>query len=152
MTRSARRRSGAVLAALVVACALIALPQASYAATADDDEASDPTPSASPRSTPTPTPTPTPDPVRSAEYWLEEYGIAEAWETTRGEGTTIAVIDSGVASDIDELDGAVTGGADMSGVGSDDGRTPLGSDVHTRSHGTWVASLAAARGTGRTRA
>ncbi|MGO1415167.1 MAG: S8 family peptidase [Microbacterium gubbeenense] len=146
MIRIARRRSGAVFAALAVACALIALPQASLADTADDDEI--PEPASSATASPTPTPTPTPDPVRSAEYWLEQYGIMEAWETTRGEGTTIAVIDSGVASDIEELDGAVTGGADMSGVGSPDGRTPLGSDVRTRSHGTWVASLAAARGTG----
>jgi subtilisin family serine protease len=97
---------------------------------------------------PSPTPTPTPDPVRTSEYWLEELGIDDAWETTKGEGVTIAVIDSGIASDIDELDGAVAGGADFSGVGSGDGRTPLGADAHTRSHGTWVASLAAARGTG----
>jgi subtilisin family serine protease len=86
--------------------------------------------------------------VRTSEYWLEELGIDDAWETTKGEGVTIAVIDSGIASDIDELDGAVAGGADFSGVGSGDGRTPLGADAHTRSHGTWVASLAAARGTG----
>ncbi|MGO1840256.1 MAG: S8 family peptidase [Candidatus Microbacterium stercoravium] len=147
MTRPARRRSGAVIAALAVACALVGLPQASLAATSDDDAPAS-TSSPSPSPSPTPSPTPTPDPVRSAEYWLEKYGIEDAWETTRGEGTTIAVIDSGVASGIEELDDAVTGGADMSGVGSSDGRTPLGSDVHTRSHGTWVASLAAARGTG----
>jgi len=86
--------------------------------------------------------------VRTSEYWLEELGIDEAWKTTRGEGTTIAVIDSGIADDIDELDGAVVGGTDVSGVGSPDGRTPLGANPETRSHGTWVASVAAARGTG----
>ena len=24
------------------------------------------------------------DPVRKAEYWLDEYGIKKAWQTTRG--------------------------------------------------------------------
>ena len=132
----------AAVAALLAVGALVSMPGAALAA--DETPSPDPTATRSP----TPTPTPTPDPVRAAEYWLEELGIDEAWQTTRGEGTTIAVIDSGIAADIDELDGAVAGGADFSGVGGDDGRTPLGADAHTRSHGTWVASLAAARGTG----
>ncbi|MTE22844.1 S8 family serine peptidase [Microbacterium sp. ZXX196] len=129
--RRAARAIAAACAALAVACA-VALPGAAVAA----------------ERTPTPTPTEEPDPTRAAEYWLEAYGIEDAWDTARGQGVTIAVIDSGVAADIDELDGAVAGGTDVSGVGAADGRTPLGSDVHTRSHGTWVASLAAARGTG----
>ncbi|NHI17350.1 S8 family serine peptidase [Microbacterium excoecariae] len=129
--RRAARAIAAACAALAIACA-VALPGAAAAA----------------ERTPTPTPTEEPDPTRAAEYWLDAYGIEDAWDTARGEGVTIAVIDSGVAADIDELDGAVAGGTDVSGVGTADGRTPLGSDVHTRSHGTWVASLAAARGTG----
>ncbi|WP_221585286.1 S8 family serine peptidase [Microbacterium sp. G2-8] len=138
MTTAARRPTRVVLAALAVVCALIAMPLSATAATG---------PSESP--TPSTTPTPEPeDPTRAAEYWLEQYGITDAWDETRGKGATIAVIDSGVAADIEELEGAVANGTDVSGVGTPDGRTPLGSDVHTRSHGTWVASLAAARGLG----
>jgi len=84
------------------------------------------------------------DTVRDAEYWLDDYGIRDAWAVTRGAGVTIAVIDTGVGGPR-ELDGAVVGGTDVSGRGSDDGRTPVGSDSE---HGTLVASLAAGRGTG----
>ncbi len=96
-----------------------------------------------------PSPTPTEDAqdhTRAAEYWLEDYGITEAWETTRGEGTTIAIIDTGIGEGPSEFDGAVAAGKDFSGIGSPDGRTPVG--VLDGSHGSWVASLAAGRGTG----
>ena len=86
------------------------------------------------------------DLVRSKEYWLDDYGIRSAWDTTQGAGVTIAVIDTGIASGVRELAGAVVGGADFSGIGASDGQTPVGSDG--REHGTMVASLAAGRGTG----
>ncbi|MBN9191803.1 S8 family serine peptidase [Microbacterium sp.] len=85
------------------------------------------------------------DPVRKAEYWIDKYGIRDAWNTTRGAGVKIAVIDTGVGHS-PELDPAVVGGTDVSGVGAADGRTPVG--AVDASHGSWVASLAAARGTG----
>ncbi|MFJ6679030.1 S8 family serine peptidase [Microbacterium sp. NPDC091382] len=94
---------------------------------------------------PAPSPTPPVDPVRNMEYWLKEYGISDAWKTTKGAGTTIAVIDTGIGRGPKELDGAVVGGADFSGVGKADGRTPVGDQ--DRNHGSWVASLAAGRGT-----
>lgn len=84
------------------------------------------------------------DPVRAAEYWLDSSGIRQAWQTSRGAGVRIAVIDTGVGH-APELDGAVVDGTDVSGVGSSDGRTPVGSV--DSNHGSWVASLAAARGT-----
>ncbi|WP_137843958.1 S8 family serine peptidase [Microbacterium sp. 2FI] len=87
-----------------------------------------------------------PDPVRAAQYWLEEYGIEKAWETTRGAGVRIAVIDTGIGRGPAEFVGAVVGGADVSGLGTPDGRTPVG--AVDANHGSWVASLAAARGTG----
>ncbi|WP_460944095.1 S8 family peptidase [Okibacterium endophyticum] len=87
------------------------------------------------------------DAVRDAEYWLESYGVSAAWNTTRGEGTTIAVIDTGIAAGPAEFNGAVVGGFDASGVGSPDGRTPVGS-ASENPHGSWVASLAAGRGNG----
>lgn len=85
------------------------------------------------------------DAVRKAEYWLDAYGIRDAWSTTRGAGVKIAIIDTGIGH-APELDPAVVGGTDESGVGSSDGRTPVG--AVDASHGSWVGSLAAARGTG----
>jgi len=86
------------------------------------------------------------DAVRDREYWLDDYGIADAWAVTRGEGVTIAIIDTGVARGVPDLAGAVVGGADFSGVGAADGQTPVGRDGP--GHGTLVAALAAGRGTG----
>jgi type VII secretion-associated serine protease mycosin len=86
------------------------------------------------------------DQVRSLEYWLDDYGIRDAWTTTGGEGVTIAIIDTGIDSGVRELSGAVTGGADFSGLGSGDGQKPVGSEG--AEHATMVASLAAGRGTG----
>lgn len=124
------RRAGAVAVVAVALCGMLVLPGA--AAPSPSDE-------------PTPSPSPSGDPVRAAEYWLTDYGISEAWKTTKGKGVTIAVIDTGIAR-VPELDGAVIGGTDVSGAGASDGRTPVG--VIDANHGTWVASLAAARGTG----
>ncbi|MET0726410.1 MAG: S8 family serine peptidase [Leifsonia sp.] len=85
------------------------------------------------------------DPVRAAEYWLDDYGIRTAWQTTRGSGVRIAVIDTGIARGPVEFSGAVVGGTDVSGSGSPDGRTPVG--AVDSNHGSWVGSLAAGRGT-----
>jgi subtilisin family serine protease len=96
--------------------------------------------------TPAPTPQQSTDPTRAAEYWLDQYGVREAWKTTRGAGQKIAIIDTGIARGPVEFSGAVAGGTDVSGVGAADGRTPVG--AVDANHGSWVASLAAARGTG----
>jgi subtilisin family serine protease len=98
-----------------------------------------------------PSATPTPevaavDPVRAAEYWLDDYGIRAAWERTRGAGTRIAIIDTGIGRGPVEFAGAVVGGTDVSDIGAADGRLPVG--AVDGNHGSWVASLAAARGTG----
>ncbi|MET0303987.1 MAG: S8 family serine peptidase [Microbacteriaceae bacterium] len=82
--------------------------------------------------------------VADLQYWLDEYGIRQAWQTTRGAGVTIAVIDTGIDSSHPDLQGAVTGGADFSGIGGSDGQSPVGSDGS--GHGTLVGSLAAGRG------
>lgn len=88
------------------------------------------------------TPTPTPSSPRAQEYWLDGYGITTAWQTTRGSGVRIAVIDTGIGR-APAFDGAVAAGTDVSGVGTPDGRTPVG--AVDANHGSWVASLAAAR-------
>ena len=86
------------------------------------------------------------DSIRDREYWLDDYGIRAAWDVTRGAGQTIAIIDTGVSASHPDLSGAVVGGADFSGLGSANGQTPVGAG--DSSHGTMVASLAAARGRG----
>ena len=82
------------------------------------------------------------DNIRNREYWLADYGVTSAWATTRGAGTVIAVIDTGVDSSHPDLAGAVIGGADFSGSGT--GGAPVGGEEH----GTMVAALAAGRGHG----
>jgi subtilisin family serine protease len=86
------------------------------------------------------------DYIRDGEYWLDQYGVRQAWQTTEGAGVTIAVIDTGIDSSQPDLAGAVTGGTDFSGDGASNGQTPVGSD--DPGHATMVASLAAGRGTG----
>lgn len=98
-----------------------------------------------------PSPAPTPpipdkpsDPVRALEYWLDGAGIRQAWNTTRGAGVTVAVIDTGIAKVPTTFGDAVVDGTDVSGGGSPDGRTPVG--VVDRDHGTLVGSVVAGRG------
>ncbi len=83
------------------------------------------------------------DSVRDAEYWLSSYGITQAWNTTRGAGVTVAVIDTGVDGSVPDLTGQVVGGTDVSGVGAANGQTPVGSE---NEHGTLVASMLAGHG------
>ncbi|HEU4467066.1 MAG TPA: S8 family serine peptidase [Agromyces sp.] len=85
------------------------------------------------------------DTVRDLEYWLNDYGFTTAWTTSRGEGITVAVIDTGVNGEVAELNGVLVGGTDVSGLGAPDGQTPVGEESE---HGTMVASLLAGRGTG----
>jgi membrane-anchored mycosin MYCP len=83
------------------------------------------------------------DATRDREYWLAEYGIAEAWKVSQGEGVKVAVIDSGVDASHPDLAGAVVGGTDVSGAGSANGQQGIG---QTPEHGTLVATLLAGRG------
>ena len=117
------RRGAHAAAALVVAASVVLAPLPAQASSAERS-----------------------DKVRDAEYWLDAYGIRDAWSTTRGAGITIAVIDTGVDGTAPELVGAVVAGGDFSGLGSPNGQTPVGADGSE--HGTMVASLAAGRGTG----
>lgn len=83
------------------------------------------------------------DEIRDRQYWLSEYGFDQAWQTTRGEGVVVAIIDTGIDASHPALRGAVIGGTDVSGLGSEDGLTPVGTNSY---HGTMVASLLAGRG------
>ena len=84
------------------------------------------------------------DQVRDLEYWLKDYGFIKAWSVTKGAGVKVAVIDTGIAGGVPDLKNAVVGGTDVSGIGSPDGQTPVGSGSE---HATMVASLLAGRGT-----
>ncbi|MEG0029364.1 MAG: S8 family serine peptidase, partial [Aurantimicrobium sp.] len=84
------------------------------------------------------------DYIRDFEYWLGDYNFYQAWDVTQGDGVLVSVIDSGIGYAPD-INAAVVGGADFSGVGSPDGRTPVG---ESPDHGTLVASVLAGRGTG----
>lgn len=85
------------------------------------------------------------DSIRDRQYWLNQYGISQAWSTTRGAGVTVAVIDTGIDGSHPDLTGQVVGGTDVSGVGAADGQTPVG---ESSEHGTMVASLLAGHGHG----
>lgn len=84
------------------------------------------------------------DYIRDMEYWLSDYQFYPAWDVTQGDGVLVSVIDSGIGYAPD-INAAVVGGADFSGIGSPDGRTPVGDSPE---HGTLVASMLAGRGTG----
>lgn len=83
------------------------------------------------------------DEWRDQQYWLEEYGFRQAWETSRGAGVTVAVIDTGIDADHPDLTGQVVGGLDVSGAGNDSGTEPVGQMAE---HGTMVASVLAGHG------
>ena len=85
------------------------------------------------------------DSYRDAQWWLADYGVTRAWETATGKGITIAIIDTGVDGTVPDLTGQVVGGTDVSGIGAENGQTPLDP---SKGHATQVASLAAGHGDG----
>jgi len=81
------------------------------------------------------------DTVRDAQMWvLDAVSAPSAWLTTKGQGATVAVIDSGVNPDVSDLAGSVITGPDLTGV-----HTPPG-NPNWGVHGTWMASLIAGHG------
>ncbi len=83
------------------------------------------------------------DQIRDSEYWLKDYGIKQAWKVSKGEGVTVAVIDTGIADSHPDLSGTVVGGSDFSEAGNKDGTKPLGA---LPEHGTLVGTLLAGHG------
>jgi len=83
------------------------------------------------------------DHIRDSEYWLDDYGIKQAWKVSKGEGVKVAVIDTGVASSHPDLVGTVVGGQDFSGAGNANGTEPIGA---LPEHGTLVGTLLAGHG------
>jgi subtilisin family serine protease len=71
----------------------------------------------------------------SLEWPLGDFDAAALWQRTQGAGVTIAVVDTGIDARQPDLAGAVTGSAPPADLSAD-------------SHGTAVAGLIAARGSG----
>jgi subtilisin family serine protease len=80
----------------------------------------------------------TPDDAHFADQWgLAKVGAPRAWDVARGDGVTIAIIDTGVDSTHPDLAGKVAGGRSWV--------TPDTSDfADDNGHGTFVAGIAAA--------
>lgn len=84
-----------------------------------------------------------PGPARYPEFWWDRWGVPGLWAAgDRGQGITVAVIDTGVQK-IPALAHSLKRGKDFTGLGGD-GRTDR--EIDTFSHGTAMSSIIAARG------
>ncbi|MFG2028040.1 type VII secretion-associated serine protease mycosin [Streptomyces sp. NPDC048825] len=82
------------------------------------------------------------DGIRVQQWPLEAMRAKEAWQTTKGEGITVAVLDTGVDAQHPDLAGNVLTGKDMVGFGADRG------DRAWARHGTAMAGIIAGHGHG----
>jgi Subtilase family/Pentapeptide repeats (8 copies) len=82
------------------------------------------------------------DQVRDQEWWLSALHVSTAWESSKGAGVTVAVLDTGVNPAQADLTGSVTTGPDYTASGRKAGAPFWGV------HGTAVASLIAGHGHG----
>ncbi|MFD8480891.1 S8 family serine peptidase [Kitasatospora sp. NPDC059673] len=85
-------------------------------------------------------PTASADQVRDGQWANQYFNLDKVWSITRGEGVTVAVIDSGVNVNHPDLAGHTLPGYDPSG-----GNNEVGA---SNPHGTGVASLIAGQGHG----
>jgi len=84
------------------------------------------------------------DIIRQKQQWvLDALDVPAAWQVTQGHGVIVAVIDSGVDPAVSDLSGSVMTGPDLTGV-----HTPP-ANPNWGAHGTWMASLIAGHGHGR---
>ncbi|MBE8475355.1 type VII secretion-associated serine protease mycosin [Streptomyces justiciae] len=82
------------------------------------------------------------DGIRAKQWALEAMHTQEAWQTTKGKGVTVAVLDTGVEEDHPDLVGNVLDGKDMVGFGAGRG------DRAWARHGTAMAGIIAGHGHG----
>ncbi|MFF0201610.1 type VII secretion-associated serine protease mycosin [Streptomyces sp. NPDC005017] len=82
------------------------------------------------------------DVIRASQWALEAMHTEEAWRTTKGEGITVAVLDTGVDSSHPDLVGSVLPTKDMVGFGAGKG------DRAWARHGTAMAGIIAGHGHG----
>ncbi|SHG11320.1 Subtilase family protein [Jatrophihabitans endophyticus] len=83
-----------------------------------------------------------PGPSGAPEYYFDDWNLYDLWDAgARGQGVTIAEIDTGVNADLAELRGRVVRGTDLGRRG--DGRVDR--EVSAFGHGTAMASIMVAR-------
>ncbi|MFE2091274.1 type VII secretion-associated serine protease mycosin [Streptomyces sp. NPDC059460] len=82
------------------------------------------------------------DTIRPQQWGLQALHTDRAWQTTRGKGITVAVVDTGVDDSLPDLAGQVLRGKDMIGFGARRG------DRSWARHGTAMAGIIAGRGHG----
>ena len=79
-----------------------------------------------------------PGPPDAPEYWFDSWHVQQLWDQgARGNGITIAEIDTGVNTDVPELAGQVLNGTDF-GAG---GNGHIDREASTFGHGTAMASI-----------
>ncbi|WP_395294647.1 S8 family serine peptidase [Kitasatospora hibisci] len=81
------------------------------------------------------------DSIRAQQWHLDAMHAPEMWKTTKGEGITVAVIDSGFKLDHPDLVGQFLEGKDFSEL-------PGGVGTYASGHGTAMAALIAGSGKG----
>ncbi|MEU0168552.1 type VII secretion-associated serine protease mycosin [Streptomyces iakyrus] len=82
------------------------------------------------------------DGIRAQQWALEAMHTEQAWQTTKGRGVTVAVLDTGVEEDHPDLVGNVLPGKDLVGFGAEPG------DRAWARHGTAMAGIIAGHGNG----
>ncbi|WP_305068054.1 S8 family serine peptidase [Kitasatospora sp. A2-31] len=115
MRRTDTGRGGRGFAAALLAAGVIAGPAVAPAAAADS--------------------------IRAQQWHLDAMHAPEMWKTTKGEGITVAVIDSGFKLDHPDLVGQFLEGKDFSEL-------PGGVGTYASGHGTAMAALIAGSGKG----
>ncbi|HSE09719.1 MAG TPA: S8 family peptidase [Nocardioidaceae bacterium] len=91
------------------------------------------------------------DPLREQQWGLDQIKAEEAWASTTGAGTVVAVVDSGVDLTHPDLKGNLVQGATFSGCkkgqspcGNGDWKGPDGEGNDLDEHGTHVSGIVAA--------
>ncbi|MFE0173078.1 type VII secretion-associated serine protease mycosin [Streptomyces sp. NPDC059002] len=82
------------------------------------------------------------DGIRVQQWGLEAMHTGQAWQTTKGKGITVAVLDTGIDAKHPDLAGNVLEGKDMVGFGAGRGDRPWAR------HGTAMAGIIAGHGHG----
>ncbi|MFE0649924.1 type VII secretion-associated serine protease mycosin [Streptomyces sp. NPDC059534] len=82
------------------------------------------------------------DTIRARQWGPDALHTDEAWRTTKGEGITVAVLDTGVDAGHPDLEGSVLPGHDLIGFGASRG------DRAWARHGTAMAGIIAGHGHG----
>lgn len=82
------------------------------------------------------------DGIRAQQWALDAMHTSQAWQTTKGKGITVAVLDTGIDGGHPDLAGSVLEGKDMVGFGAKKGDRPWAR------HGTAMAGIIAGHGHG----